>query len=267
MNRVLVTILVALGIILGTPESIQAGSTTLIILAFGYDPSQGVEWVQIKNISVGAINLGDYAIGDEETKSEGEGMFMLPGVNLGAGDTLTMRVRIDNDGSWPYTSVSNPTYCLNCTSGGYTNLTDYSDWSTGSPNFANDKDHIVLIDTNGGVGDGTDDDQVIDAVCWGSSIKDYIDFNNNETQDPEDPDIFLEDGCLSDISSGSYRRSNVSQDTDSQGDWGNNPTSVLLESFSATSTISMTSVLPTLGLLALSSVTFAFALAYRRRST
>jgi hypothetical protein len=234
MNRALCTVLAAFLSTLFNSASVQAASNTLTIIAVGYDSSQGVEWIQIKNISVGMINLGDYAIGDEESVNEGEAMHMLPDVDLASGEILTMRIRAD--GTWLYSNQPNPTYCWDCNSGGYTDLAEYGAWDAGTPNLA-DNDHVILVKTNGGAGDadGTSDDEVIDAVCWGSGIKDYIDFDNDNTQDPGDPDIFLESGCLSAslATNGSLRRSNTGQDTDSKSDWANNPTQIKLESFSA----------------------------------
>ena len=98
----------------------------------------------------------------------GEGMFMLPNVDLAPGALFTMRVRSDGTWATAYPSDPNPTYCWNCTSG-YTNLTNYSlsggttaIWMTLAiessccvPMAAADLDRTI-------------DDFIIDAMCHGS---------------------------------------------------------------------------------------------------
>ena len=65
-----------------------------------------------------------------------------------------------------------------------------------------------MLRTNGGASDtdGTIDNTLVDAACYGSG-QTYIDADNSGTQNGHDPYIFTSGTCMSDISSGSYRRS------------------------------------------------------------
>lgn len=51
--------------------------------------SSNVEWIEVRNNTSGALDLAGYAVGDEETVDQGEGMFSFPaGTVLAAGATF-----------------------------------------------------------------------------------------------------------------------------------------------------------------------------------
>jgi hypothetical protein len=208
----------------------------LVIEAFGYDTGRP-EWVQIKNNSSNPINLSDYAIGDEEDIGGGESMYMLPNVNLAAGNLFLMRIRGD-DGAWTYTTRPDPTYCWRCGGGGYTDLTGYTPWvaGIGSPNLANGGDEIVLLRTNGGPADpdGAVDDTVIDSICY-TSAQDYVDISGTiGVMDGRDRTMFTGGGCLTNLASGSYQRNSTVETCVPTSAHQNNPTAISTGSFDTT---------------------------------
>ena len=203
----------------------------LVIQAYGYNTTGVVEWVQLRNNASVSVNLSDYAIGDEERQgAAGEGMFMLPNVDLAPGALFTMRVRSDGTWATAYPSDPNPTYCWNCTSG-YTNLTNYSLWGGTSGDLDNAGDEIVLLRTNGGTADvdGTLDDFIIDAMCYGSG-QTYVDLDGSGSLNNRDKTIFTDGTCLSLLASGSFQRSSTVEACVPSTALVNNPTAVSVES-------------------------------------
>jgi hypothetical protein len=202
----------------------------LVIQAFGYNTSDSrPEWVQIQNHSSITITLSDYAIGDEEDQGDsGEGMFLLPAVDLAPGALFTMRVRGD-DGDWTY-STSDPTYCWNCGEG-YTDLVSYNLWGGAAGELDDAGDEVVLLRTNGGVADpdGTIDDFIIDAICYDSG-QDYVDTDGSGSMDGRDKEIFLGGGCLSNLPSGSYYRANTVENCVPASAHLDNPTAITIAS-------------------------------------
>jgi len=210
----------------------------LVIQAFGYNTSDSrPEWVQIQNHSSITITLSDYAIGDEEDQgSGGEGMFLLPAVDLAPGDLFTMRVR-GSDGPWDY-SAPDPTYCWNCVGDEYTNLVNYSPWGGTAGNLDDAGDEVVLLRTNGGVADpdGTIDDFIIDAICYGSG-QDYVDTDGDGSMDGRDKEIFEGGGCLTDLVSGSYYRADTVENCVPASAHADNPTAITIASTEASQTV------------------------------
>lgn len=202
----------------------------LVIQAYGYNTTGVVEWVQLRNNASVAVNLSDYAIGDEEDRgAAGEGMFMLPNVDLAPGALFTMRVRSDGDWTTAYPGDPNPTYCWNCT-GGYTNLTSYSLWGGTTGDLNNAGDEIVLLRTNGGVTDidGTNDDFIVDAMCYGSG-QPYVDMDGGGSLNNRDKNIFTDGTCLGLLASGSFQRSATVETCVPSTALVNNPTVVSVE--------------------------------------
>jgi len=228
----------------------KAAATKLVIECFTYRTR--VEYVELRNISGATIpsaDLDDYKIGDEESKNEGEGMYYLPSIDLAANARLIIRVR--NDGTWDY-SVAAPTYSMESVSG-YTRLNEYAAWDAGAANLADDGDHLVLLDSN---------DNVEDAVCWGTGIEDFVDYDGDDAYDAgTDVYVFAGDadhGCLS--TSGidyGFRRTSAT-DTDKKADWEENPTTITLLSLTAASPLPAT--LPVLGLVELGGLAAVSAL-------
>ncbi len=207
----------------------------LVIQSFGYATNGVVEWVQLRNNASVSVNLGDYAIGDEEDQgTAGEGMFMLPNVDLAPSTLFTMRVRNDGDWTTAYPGDPNPTYCWNCTSG-YTNLTNYSLWGGTTGNLDNSGDEIVLLRTNGGTTDpdGTIDDFITDAMCYGSG-QTYVDTDGGGSLNNRDKTIFTNGTCLSLLASGSFQRSSTVETCVPSTALMDNPTAVSVESIDAT---------------------------------
>lgn len=206
----------------------------LVIHAFGYDTSRVVEWVQLRNNASVPVNLSDYAIGDEEDQSTtDEGMFMLPNVDVAPGALFTMRVRSDGDWTTAYPGDPNPTYCWNCTSG-YTNLTQYSLWGGTSGTLDDAGDEIVLLRTNGGTADldGTLDDFITDALCYGSG-QTYVDTNGSGSLNGRDKYIFTDSSCLGLLASGSFQRNSPVEACVPSTALTDNPTAVSVESIEA----------------------------------
>ena len=206
----------------------------LVIQAYGYNTTGGVEWVQIKNNASISVNLSDFAIGDEENPGTGgEGMFMLPNVELAPGSLLTMRERSDGDWTTAYPGDPDPTYCWNCTSG-YTNLINYSLWGGSSGNLNDTGDELVLVRTNGGTADpdGVGDDFIVDAICYGSG-QPYIDTDTVGSIDGREKYIFTDATCLSLLPSGSFQRDSTVETCVPSSDLIDNPTAITLKSFEA----------------------------------
>ncbi len=238
----------------------------LVIQAYGYNTTGVVEWVQLKNNASVPINLSDYAIGDEERQgSAGEGMFMLPNVDLAAGALFTMRVRSDGNWATAYPGDPNPTYCWSCTSG-YTNLTNYSLWGGTSGDLADAGDEIILLRTNGGTADldGTLDDFIIDATCYGSGQV-FVDTNNNGLRDGRDKNIFTNGACLTLLASGSFQRNSTVEACVPSTALINNPTAISLESLDVVQSNAANNIVLNPGLfIAAGTVLLAGALIYRR---
>lgn len=211
----------------------------LVIQAYGYNTTGVVEWVQLRNNASVAVNLNDYAIGDEEDRgAAGEGMFMLPNVDLAPGALFTMRVRSDGNWATAYPSDPDPTYCWNCASG-YTNLSNYILWGGTSGDLSNTGDEIILLRTNGGVADvdGTIDDFVIDAMCYGSG-QTYVDTDGGGTLNNRDKTIFTDGTCLGLLTSGSFQRSSTVEACVPSTALTNNPTAISVEAITASATTS-----------------------------
>jgi hypothetical protein len=227
----------------------------LVIQAYGYNTTGVVEWVQLRNNASVSVNLSDYAIGDEEDRGAvDEGMFMLPNVDVAPGTLFTMRVR--SDGSWAtaYPGDPNPTYCWNCTSG-YTNLTNYSLWGGTTGDLNNAGDEIVLLRTNGGTTDpdGTIDDFIIDAMCYGTG-QPYVDTDGGGSLNNRDKTIFTDGICLGLLPSGSFKRSSTVEACVPSTALVNNPTAVSIESFSEANTTVDQSVPAIIGLLSVAAL-------------
>jgi hypothetical protein len=240
----------------------------LVIQAFGYNTSGSrPEWVQIQNHSSITITLSDYAIGDEEDRGgAGEGMFLLPDVDLAPGDLFTMRVRGD-DGGWTY-STPDPTYCWNC-GVGYTNLDNYSLWGGTAGDLDDAGDEVVLLRTNGGVDDpdGTIDDFIIDAICYGSG-QEYIDTDGDESMDGRDKPIFVGGGCLTDLVSGSYQRAETVENCVPVDAHADNPTAITIASSDVSQAVATEGGGPAAWmLLPALCVTLVALFAHRRRTT
>jgi hypothetical protein len=148
-------------------------------------------------------------------------------------------MRVRSDGTWAtaYPSDPNPTYCWNCTSG-YTNLTNYNLWGGTSGDLSNLGDEIVLLRTNGGTTDtdGTNDDFIIDAMCYGGSGQTYVDMDGGGSLNNRDKTIFTDGTCLGLLASGSFERSSTVEACVPSTALTNNPTAISVEAISASAT-------------------------------
>lgn len=126
-----------------------------------FDPSIAEpdgEWIELYNSGETNFNLRDYKIGDSETQGDFEGMYRFP-----SGSVLTAKkVVVVANKALAFHSVFGvlPDFELVETSSEVPNLEKYSPWTTHNLELTDSGDEVVLL--NG-------EDQVVDAVSWGSS--------------------------------------------------------------------------------------------------
>lgn len=145
-----------------TATPIQCGQLSLLITEAFYDPSDSIdpdgEWFEVYNNGDAAANLECVKIGDEETSGGGEGMFTFsPGTSLPPGEVILIAYRATTFFSQ---YGFNPDYELVSSDPDVPDLVRYSTWAGGNVNLSNSGDDLLILDWN---------DQVIDALSWGSS--------------------------------------------------------------------------------------------------
>jgi hypothetical protein len=152
------------------------------------------EWFEIYNLSGQELSIGQFKLGDEETSGGGEGMYLFPiGSSMQPGQTVV----IANEGQVFFDTYGMlPNFELNDTREDVPDMEKYDLWSGGSINLADGGDELLLLDY---------DDQLVDAVSWGSSLFAF------------DPNL------ISPASGTSLERVPADQDTDSANDWMDQP--------------------------------------------
>ena len=118
----------------------------------------GHEWMEIYNRSPNVINLGNFKIGDSESRNDLEGMYQFPaGTLIIPGEVLV----IANQSTLFLQFYGfQPDFELSDSSPDVPNLVKYKSWSGGVINLSNTGDELLLIDQ---------DDNRVDAVSWGNS--------------------------------------------------------------------------------------------------
>lgn len=133
----------------------------LLISEVLYDPysiEPQAEWIEIFNPGVTAVDLSQYKLGDEETRSGPEGMFQFPeGAVLPPGGVIVVANQVV--AFFQIYGVL-PDYELAETDPSVPNLLKYSAWSGGNVELSNGGDELLLLDAH---------DQPADAVSWGNS--------------------------------------------------------------------------------------------------
>jgi hypothetical protein len=158
----------------------------------GAEPN--AEWIEIYNDTGQPLALSNFKIGDEETEGQGEGMYQFPpGAVAAAGSAVV----IANQAVEFFAVYGfNPDYELNDTDPAVPNMSKYNAWAGGSINLANTGDEVLLLAPN---------DQLLDAVSWGSST---FAFNPSVPTVPDGHSI---------------ERIPANGDTDTAADWQDQP--------------------------------------------
>jgi hypothetical protein len=162
-----------------------------------YDPTGSEpegEWVEIYNPGDIAYDLSGCKFGDEEIPGGQEGMLQFPsGTWLLPGQTLLVANRAT---TFQANYAAAPDFEMRASDPDVPDLVKYLSWANGNVEFVNTGDEALLLDPN---------DRVIDAVSWG---------NSNSFLDP----------AVARVSEGSsLERRPAYVDTDSAGDWFENP--------------------------------------------
>jgi hypothetical protein len=203
LNKTHLIVMVLLAtLLLWTPT--KATSNTLIITRFVYrdimEPyTPRGEYVVIKNISDGPINLVNYRIGDEEAQGGTEGMYFLPDYTLTPGTSVI--IAADQD-SWNY--PTSPDLYIST-------LTPDTTWGSGGFSLSNLGDQVVLIDNIG---------NLVDGACYG---------NVTCTFSGTVQVAILDTALVMDVNQPGYKR-NSDTDTDRAVDWQTNPTAIRVTS-------------------------------------
>ncbi|MCI0476491.1 MAG: lamin tail domain-containing protein, partial [Anaerolineales bacterium] len=138
----------------------------LLITEALYDGTQsddGDEFVEIANPLAYSVSLIGYKIGDEETRSGGEGMYEFPFAATIAPNQVIVVAR--NAAQFRARFGFDPDYELVTSGGALTdtltvpNLEKYSVWGSGSLSLSDSGDEILLLGPS---------DQIVDSMAWGS---------------------------------------------------------------------------------------------------
>ncbi|MEJ2706556.1 MAG: lamin tail domain-containing protein [Anaerolineales bacterium] len=203
LNNKHLSVIVLLAVVLSWKPA-SAASKTLIITRFVYrstmePPMIYGEYMVIKNISDGPIDLSAYRVGDEETQGGMEGMFFLPSYTLTPGASVIIAGDPD---TWNYPTEPNFYF---------TSLTPDSSWGSGSFTLSDKGDEVLLIDASG---------NLVDGACYGGVACIF----EGATQA-----AILNSALEMDINLPGFKRINDT-DTDLASDWQTNPTPVELVS-------------------------------------
>jgi hypothetical protein len=133
----------------------------LLITEVMYDPigsEPHEEWIEIYNDTQGSLELFRFKIGDARDTEDSGGMYRFPdGSNMAAGQVIVIANRstsfeavfgFKSDFEYVDTDPDVP------------NMIKYTQWAAGSVSLGNSGDEVLLLDS---------DDQIADAVSWGSS--------------------------------------------------------------------------------------------------
>jgi hypothetical protein len=174
------------------------GQYSLLISEIVYDSTCSTdvncEWVEIYNAGESTVDLTGFKIGDEETPAGTEGMLSFPdGTSIAAGQVLVIANKaVDFESLYGFA----PDFEMYGDDPDVPNLTRYASWASGSVQFNNDADEVLLLNPS---------DEIVDALSWGSSTV---------FMDPSAPDV---------AAGHSLERNPANQDTDAASDWTDQP--------------------------------------------
>ncbi len=174
-----------------SPEA--AAGRALLITEVMYDPlgdEPGEEWVEIYNPGNRSVDLSGFKIGDEELAGGGEGMLRFPegAVILPGGVILVANQAANFAALYGFL----PDYETRASHPDVPVLVKHTAWSSGSIVLLNTSDEVLLLDG---------DDELVDAVSWGSSLFAF---------DPPAPDV---------DAGHSLERAPADKDSDAAWDW------------------------------------------------
>jgi hypothetical protein len=172
-------------------------SGRLLLSEVLYDPlgdEPEAEWIEIYNADSLALPLDSFKIGDEETRDQGEGMYLFPpGAAIVPGEALAIAHHAD---AFLAAYGFLPDFELGDSLAEVPDLIKYKSWASGSLNLSNTGDEVLLLDWR---------DEVIDAVSWGNSTWAF---------DPAVPNV---------PAGHSIERYPPGVDTDTAADWRDQP--------------------------------------------
>lgn len=139
-----------------TPSPGRLLITEVLFNPDGAEPDE--EWVEVYNVGDLELDLSNYKIGDEEIKGGSEGMYRFPpdtsltgkGILVIANHALVFANKYG----------VNPDFEYNQTDPGVPSMVKYALWSGGTMFLNNDGDEVLVLNDN---------DELADAVSWGSS--------------------------------------------------------------------------------------------------
>lgn len=177
-----------------TETPLPCGMATLLISEVLYDPPDFVdpdgEWIEIYNTGVEIINMACVKVGDEETVGGGEAMLTFPpGTTVLPAGVVVIANRAD---SFLATYAFKPNFEIEDSDPAVPDMIKYTTWASGYLNLSNSGDDVLILDGN---------DQLVDAVSWGSSTFAF---------DPPVPTV---------VAGHSLERRPGNQDTDTAADW------------------------------------------------
>lgn len=116
------------------------------------------EWVEVYNVGDLELNLSNYKIGDEEIKGGSEGMYRFPPDTSLAGKGIL--VIANSAVAFANKYGINPDFEYSQTDPGVPSMVKYALWSGGTIFLNNNGDEVLVLNDN---------DELADAVSWGSS--------------------------------------------------------------------------------------------------
>ncbi|PKN58827.1 MAG: hypothetical protein CVU56_03950 [Deltaproteobacteria bacterium HGW-Deltaproteobacteria-14] len=155
---------IALALACGSALCAAPARAELVISEVLYDPSgaePGGEWIELYNAGTTAVELADYAVGDEEDPtSASEMMLALPAVTLPAREAVV----VARDAAQVTVAPGSVVVALANAAPGHAITTHFPGWgSTNWGGLANSGDEVILIKRDGAGGW-----LLIDGVAWGS---------------------------------------------------------------------------------------------------
>ena len=121
-----------------------------------YEPDG--EWVELFNSGGGIIDLSTYKLGDEETRSQGEGMLQFPvEAKLAPGQVIVVA---NNAANFYATYGFHPGYEMTASSPSVPDMRKVTSWASGTVNLGNTGDEVLVLDSS---------DTVVDTLSWGDS--------------------------------------------------------------------------------------------------
>jgi hypothetical protein len=180
-----------------TATPIPCGPAPLLISEVYYRPANGntsEEWIELFNAGDLSVNLACIKVGDEEEQGGGEGMLIFPpGANINPGEVVVIANR-----AITFYNIYGflPDFEMVSTHPEVPVMMKYLQWSTGNVVLSDYGDDVLILDG---------EDNIVDAVSWGSST-------------------FAFDPSVANVNLGySIERFPADRDTNSATDWRGQP--------------------------------------------